>query len=216
MYVSYTCVTSRYSFPANDTDPLHISPARTINECNPPKPGNGFQRMCLWVWFFCPPHHFTALSNLHVPLSISIHLSVCPFPPFCSVFLPLTYRCRCGGGNLIPFYLCVNKCVKAMLHLFFFFTGVCYKLNYIALQSARHAVNQGRYEMSSLWTYLLRCCVFASLTCAGHGARVGLGAVETLFAGALHGLFLRRRAVRRTLGAVGVRGRRFVGAGSAR
>lgn len=58
--------------------------------------------------------------------------------------------------------------------------------------------------------------IFASLTRAGHGARVGLGAVETLFAGALHGLLLRRRAVRRTLGAVGVRGRRFVGTGSAR
>lgn len=59
-------------------------------------------------------------------------------------------------------------------------------------------------------------CVLARLTCAGHGARVGLGPVEALLAAALLGLFLRRRAVRRTLGAVGVRGRRLVGARAAR
>lgn len=91
-------------------------------------------------------------------LSQSIFLSA-PFPHFARfppLTLPLTYPCRCGGGNLIPFYLCVNKCVKAMLHHFFFFlTGVCYKLNDIALQSARHAVSQVRYKMSSLWTLYL-------------------------------------------------------------
>lgn len=63
---------------------------------------------------------------------------------------------------------------------------------------------------------LLQWCVLVLLTCAGHGARVGLGTVETFLAGALHGLFLWRRAVGRTLGAVGVRGRRFVGARAAR
>ena len=57
---------------------------------------------------------------------------------------------------------------------------------------------------------------FASLTCAGHGAWVGLGAVESLLADALDGLLLRGRAVWGTFGAVGVCGRGFVGAGSAR
>lgn len=206
-------MTSRYSFPSNDTDPLHISPARTINERYPPKPGNGVQLLLLSLPppppppFYCPfqPPHPTAYLNPSFCLSVQ---------PLLLSFPPLF---QCGGGTLNPFYLCVNKCVKATLHLFFFFlTGVCYKLNYIALQSALHAVSQLRYEISSLWTYLWRCCVFASLTRAGHGAWVSLSAVETLFAGALHGLFLRRRAVRRTLGAVGIRGRRFVGSGSAR
>lgn len=56
----------------------------------------------------------------------------------------------------------------------------------------------------------------ASLTRAGHGARVVLGAVVSSLADALDGLFLGGRAVRRTFGAVGVRGRGFVGTRSAR
>lgn len=66
--------------------------------------------------------------------------------------------------------------------------------------------------MYLLWHW----CVLVLLTRAGHGARVGLGAVETFLADALHGLFLWRRAVGRTLGAVGVCGRRFVGSRAAR
>lgn len=63
--------------------------------------------------------------------------------------------------------------------------------------------------LSSQW------CALAFLTCAGHGARIGLGTVETFLTDALHGLFLWRRAVWRTLGAVGICGRRFVGARAA-
>lgn len=57
--------------------------------------------------------------------------------------------------------------------------------------------------------------VFVSLTCAGHGARVGLGTVETFLTNTLDGLFLRGRAVGRTFSAVGIRGWSFVGTRSA-
>lgn len=56
---------------------------------------------------------------------------------------------------------------------------------------------------------------FPSLTSAGHGAWVRLGAVETFLADAFIGLFLRGRAVGRTFGAEGICGGSFVGSRSA-
>lgn len=100
-----------------------------------------------------------------------------------------------------------HKCRIYIKSVYFYI--ISDKLNNTAKQAEQHEIFAMLMSLSLLW------CSLAFLTCAGHGARVGLGTVETSLAGALLGLFLWRRAVRRTLGAVGICGRRFVGAGAA-